>query len=72
MFGFRPAFRQFLIERDPQEPLFDAMMEQDVIDVLQLPPEPVVRQIADDGGDERLQLGLVGEKWAAGGGSEHA
>lgn len=65
---FGLAFGEFLIECGLDEALFDAMMEEDVIDGLQLPTEAIVCEVSDDGRDARKQLSLIGQQRGAGGG----
>lgn len=67
-FGFGFPFREFLIEGGLNEALFDAMMEEDVVDGLQLLAEAIVGEVADDGRDEREEFGLIGQQRGAGGG----
>ena len=67
-FGFGFPFCEFLIEGGLDEAFFDAMMDEDVVDGLQLLAEAIVGEVADDGRDEREEFGLIGQQRGAGGG----
>ena len=61
-FCFGLAFAEFVSEGGFEEAFFDPEVEQEMIDGFQLLTEAVVFEVAEDGGDERPEIVLVGEE----------
>ena len=65
LIDFGLSFAEFLSEDDFDEAIFDAEMEEEVVDGLELLAKAFVFEVADDGGNKGAKIVLVGE---AGGG----